>query len=307
MGPPIATIDLRGEPRRLRREQRMRRLFLAAAVVSIVISISIVVSLLGNAISFFTGVDTASLLDVGWFPRRSRFDLITPTAGTTVMSVIAMVVATPLGLGAAIYLSEYAKPRLRRMLKPILEVLAGIPSVVLGFFALLWIGPNIVVDLLHSPKPATILTASIGVGILVTPLVASVSEDALRAVPRSLREASYGLGAKKSTTVRRVVVPAALSGIVASLILGLSRAIGETMVTFMAAGAVGGALRTWNPLDSGTTLTAAIASVATGSDQVAGEALAFDGVFALGITLFFITLGLNWLSDRFVRKVREKY
>lgn len=302
-----AAIDLRGEPRRLRRERRMRRVFLAAAVVSIAISIAIVASLAGNAVSFFTGVDKSSLLDVGWFPRRNRFDLLTPIAGTLVMSVIAMLVAAPLGLGAAIYLAEYANPRVRRWLKPVLEILAGIPSVVLGFFALLWIGPNLVVELLNSPKPATILTASIGVGILVTPLVASVSEDALRAVPNSLRAASYGLGAKKSTTVRKVVLPAAVSGIVASLILGLSRAIGETMVTFMAAGAVGGALRTWNPMDSGTTLTAAIASVATGSDQVAGEALAFDGVFALGITLFFITLALNWVSDRFVRRVREKY
>lgn len=285
----------------------MKRVFLFSAVVSIAISVAIVASLMGNAVSFFTEVDKASLLDVGWFPRRNRFDLLTPIAGTLVMSFIAMLVATPLGLGAAIYLSEYARPRVRRWLKPILEILAGIPSVVLGFFALLWIGPNIVVELLNSPKPATILTASIAVGVLVTPLVASVSEDALRAVPQALREASYGLGAKKSTTVRKVVLPAAVSGIMASIILGLSRAVGETMVTFMAAGAVGGALRTWNPLDSGTTLTAAIASVATGSDQVAGEALAFDGVFALGITLFFITLGLNWMSDRFVRKVREKY
>lgn len=302
-----ATIDLRGEPGRRRRERRMRRIFLGAAVVSIGVSVAIVAALLGNAINFFTEVDKGVLLDVGWFPRRNRFDLLTPIAGTLVMSLVAMVVATPLGLGAAVYLAEYANPNVRRVLKPILEILAGIPSVVLGFFALLWIGPNIVVELLNSPKPATILTASIGVGILVTPLVASVSEDALRAVPDALREASYGLGAKKSTTVRTVVLPAAVSGIMASLILGLSRAVGETMVTFMAAGAVGGALRTWNPIDSGTTLTAAIASVATGSDQVAGEALAFDGVFALGITLFFITLVLNWVSDRFVRRVREKY
>lgn len=285
----------------------MRRVFLSAAIVSIVVSVAIVASLLGNAISFFTEVDKGSLLDVGWFPRRNRFDLLTPIAGTLVMSLVAMLVATPLGLGAAIYLAEYANPRVRRLLKPIIEILAGIPSVVIGFFALLWIGPNLVVELFNSPKPATILTAAIGVGVLVTPLVASVSEDALRAVPQALREASYGLGAKKSTTVRAVVLPAAISGIMASLILGLSRAIGETMVTFMAAGAVGGALRTWNPLDSGTTLTAAIASVATGSDQVAGEALAFDGVFALGITLFFLTLALNWMSEWFVRRVREKY
>jgi phosphate transport system permease protein len=151
------------------------------------------------------------------------------------------------------------------------------------------------------------LAAGLGVGVLITPLVATVSEDAMRAVPVDLREASYGLGANKSTTVRKVVFPASISGVVASMILALSRAIGETMIVFMAAGAVGGALRTWNPLDPGQTMTAAVASLATGSDQVAGEGLAFQSLFFVGLLLFLITLVLNWFSNRIVRKYREAY
>jgi phosphate transport system permease protein len=218
-----------------------------------------------------------------------------------------MVVAAPLGLGAAIYLSEYARPRARRWLKPALEVLAGIPSVVLGYFALTWISPNIVQRLNPHAGVFSMAAAGIGVGILVTPLVASVTEDAMRAVPHALREASYGLGAKKATTVSRVVFPAAASGIMASLILGLSRAIGETMVVAMAAGAVGGSLFQVNPFQPGQTMTAAMSALAIGSDQVAGSTNAFQSLFFLGLLLFLMTLALNLISDRFVRKVREKY
>jgi phosphate transport system permease protein len=151
------------------------------------------------------------------------------------------------------------------------------------------------------------LSAGIAVGVLITPLVASVSEDAMRAVPVSLREASFGLGANRATTTIRVVVPAAVSGIAASLILAFSRAIGETMIVFMAAGAVGGALFTINPLDPGQTMTAAIASLATGTDQVAGEGLAFQSLFFVGLLLFIMTLVLNWASNRIVRRFREVY
>jgi phosphate transport system permease protein len=195
---------------------------------------------------------------------------------------------------------------MRRVLKPILEILAGIPSVVLGYFALTWISPNLVQRIFEA-QVFNLLAAGIGVGVLVTPLVASVSEDALRAVPQTLREASYGLGARKATTVRRVVLPAGVSGIVASLILGVSRAIGETMVVAMAAGATGGGLLTANPLEPGITMTAAMASLAIGSDQVAGAGNAFQSLFFVGLLLFVMTLGLNVLSERFVRRVREKY
>lgn len=299
------TIDLSGDPKRRARERTVRSLFLAAAVVSVAVSGAIVFSLVGKAWSFFWQVDKGALWSLGWFPRRELYDLVAPLLGSVVTTAIAMVVAVPLGLGAAIYLAEYAHPRARRWLKPSLEVLAGIPSVVLGYFALTWISPNIAQGLFGSPFPFNMLAAGIGVGILVTPLIASVSEDALRAVPSALREASYGLGAKKATTVRRVVLPAAVSGIMASMILGVSRAIGETMVVFMAGGNVG--IRNFNPLQSGTTMTASIANLATGSDQVAGAGLAFESLFMLGFLLFIMTLVLNLISDRFVRRIREKY
>lgn len=301
------TIDLSGSRRRLRRERRVRRLFTTAAVTSILISLLIVGSLVSEAWSFISKVNLSSLWDLGWFPRRDMFDIRTVLTGTLLISLIAMLVATPLGLGAAIYLSEYARPRARRWLKPILEVLAGIPSVVLGYFALTWISPNIVQRLNPHAGVFSMMAAGIAVGVLVTPLVASVTEDAMRAVPHALREASYGLGAKKVTTVTRVVFPAAASGIVASLILGLARAIGETMVVAMAAGAVGGSLFQLNPFEPGQTMTAAMSALAIGSDQVAGSTNAFQSLFFLGLLLFLMTLALNLLSDRFVRRVREKY
>ncbi|MBU1865701.1 MAG: phosphate ABC transporter permease subunit PstC [Actinobacteria bacterium] len=300
------TLDLSGPVPRLRRERRVRRVFWIAALVSVLISLLIVGSLVGEAWNFIRTIPLASLFDIGWFPRRGLFDLRTVIVGTMLIAGIAMLIATPLGLGAAIYLSEYATPRARRILKPLLEILAGIPSVVLGYFALTWISPNLV-QKISSAGVFSMAAAGIGVGILVTPLIASVSEDAMRAVPSSLREASYGLGARKATTATRVVFPAAISGIAASLILGLSRAIGETMVVAMAAGAVGGSLFEMNVFEPGQTMTAAMTALAIGSDQVAGSGNAFQSLFFLGLLLFMITLVLNVASERFVRRVREKY
>jgi phosphate transport system permease protein len=211
------------------------------------------------------------------------------------------------GLASAIYLSEYAGPRTRTVVKPILEILAGIPSVVLGFFALTVINPHFVHAIFTDARGPTILAAGIGVGILTIPLVASVSEDAMRAVPQALREASYGLGARRITTSLRVVVPAGISGIVAALILAVSRAIGETMVVALAAGATAGSLFTLDVLGPGQTLTGAMASLAAGSDQVTGSSSAFLSLFFLGFLLFVITLGLNLLGDAFVRRTRQKY
>ncbi len=306
-GDEAAPVSLTGDPRRHRRERTVRTLFFSAATFSVLLSVLIVLSLVGESWNFISSVELSALWDIGWFPRRGLFDLKTIIGATLLISLIAMLIATPLGLGAAVYLAEYASPRMRRTLKPILEILAGIPSVVLGYFALTWINPNLVQELFEDAGIFTMLGAGIGVGILVTPLVASVSEDALRAVPAALREASYGLGANKSTTVRKVVFPAAISGIVASLILGVSRAIGETMVVAMAAGAVGGGLFSLNPLDPGITMTAAMASLAIGSDQVAGAGNAFQSLFFVGLLLFALTLVLNVISDRFVRRIQEKY
>jgi phosphate transport system permease protein len=215
----------------------------------------------------------------------------------------------PLGLGAAIYLSEYARPSTRSVLKPILEVLAGIPSVVLGFFALVWLAPNVVGRLFgeEAGRGGSMMAAGIGVGILTIPLVASVSEDAMKAVPLALREASAGLGARRMATTIRVVLPAAVSGIVAALILAVSRAIGETMVVFIAGGAAATAQFETSPTESGLTLTAAMASLATGTDQVRGAGLAYASLFFVGIVLFVFTFVLNLIGDRFVRRVRQIY
>ena len=308
IGGMITAEVLRGNPSRLRRERLMRGLFFSAALVSVLISIGIVLSLLGGAIDFLRKVDLSTLWSDGWFPRNNLFDVRTILAGTLIVAFVAMIVAAPLGLGAALYLSEYATPRARRYLKPILETLASIPSVVLGYFALRVISPELVQRLFGSQVPLfNMLSAGIAVGLLVTPLVASVAEDAMHAVPGSLREASYGLGARRRSTSIRVVVPAAVSGITASLILGVSRAIGETMIVAIVAGGTGGSLFTLNPLKGGQTMTAAIAALATGSDQVRGAGPAYPSLFFVGLLLFLLTLGLNILSERFVRRVRRRF
>ncbi|MGH7540975.1 MAG: PstC family ABC transporter permease, partial [Gemmatimonadota bacterium] len=206
-----------------------------------------------------------------------------------------------------LYLSEFARPRSRRFLKPVIETLASIPSVVMGFFALRVINPVFVQRLFEGAEFFNFLAAGIGVGLLVTPLVASVAEDALHAVPRAMREAAFGLGAKLRTTSVRVVFPAAVSGITAALILGISRAIGETMIVAIAAGGTAGSEFQINPLRGGQAMTSAITSLATGSDQVRGSGPAYPSLFFVGLLLFFTTLLLNLASERFVRRVRRRY
>lgn len=305
--PDLTVGDLRIAPGRRRRESTVRTLFLAAATLSIVVSAAIVFTLIGNALNFIVQVDPAALVTDGWFPRRGMYDIATIVAGTLVISAIAMLVATPLGIGAAVYLSEYAGTRTRKVLKPIIEILAAIPSVVLGFFALAFISPNLVQTLFPGTPLFNMLAAGIAVGILITPLVASIAEDAMHAVPSYLREAAYGLGARRRTVSVRVVVPAAVSGIVAALILGISRAIGETMIVAMVAGATGGSLFNLNPLDQGQTMTAAMTALAIGSDQVRGAALTFESLYFVGMLLFLFTFALNLISDAFVRRVRRRY
>ena len=285
----------------------MRAVLLGASALSVVISAGIVLSLIFEAISFVASIQLPQLLADGWFPRRGMFSLPTVIAGTLIVTLIAMAVAAPVGLASAVFLSEYASPRVRKTVKPVLEILAGIPSVVLGFFALTWISPHVVQAIFADAKGFSLLAAGLGVGILTIPLVASISEDAMRAVPQALREASYGLGARRITTSLRVVVPAALSGIVAALILAVSRAIGETMVVAVAAGASGGSLFTLNPVGPGQTLTGAMASLATGSDNVTGNSSAFLSLYFLGFLLFLMTLGLNLIGDIFVRRTRQRY
>lgn len=305
--PAPVTLDLmRGSAARRRKERVVQAVFGAAALLGLVISLAIVLALIEGAVRWLLSIDLGWLLTDGWYPRRNDFDLLTIFLGTMIIAVVAMLVATPLGLGAAAYLSEYATPRFRRTLKPVIETLASIPSVVLGYFALQWITPELVQRLFPSAGTFNLLSAGLGVGILTVPLVASVAEDAMHAVPASLREAAYGIGARRRTVTTRVVFPAAVSGIVAAMILGFSRAVGETMVVAIAAGATGGALRTIDPLDRGQSMTGAISSLAIGSDQVQGSGFAFDSLFFVGLLLFAITLLLNVVSERFVRRVRRR-
>ena len=305
----LTLADLRGSPKQRRRENTVRLLFQLAAVTSMVISILIFFVLVRGAINFLVEIDWdfAKLSDSGWFPRRDRFDLRTIIVGSIVMGSVAMVVAVPFGLGVAVYLSEYARPGVRRIVKPVIEVLAGIPSVIIGYFVLRFIAPDIVSSIFDPTNERNMLAAGLGIGILVIPIMASVSEDALRAVPDSLREASYGIGARKFNTVFRVVLPAAISGLVAAFIIATSRAIGETMVATMAGGFDGsGPFTGYSPLESGLTMTAAMTNAVGGTDQDVGGA-SFEVLYFVGMLLFLITLLLNVIGDTFVNRIRQQY
>ncbi len=244
------------------------------------------------------------LTSTRWLPQLGEFGVLPLLNATLMISVVAMLVAIPLGLSAAIYLSEYATPGARAVLKPALELLAGIPTVVFGYFALTFMTPLLrslfgieVVEIYNTAS------AGIVVGIMIIPTIASISEDALRAVPQSLREASYGLGATRLETVARVVVPAALSGIVASFILGVSRAIGETMIVSIAAGA--GPKFTFNLFAGAETMTGHIVRISSG--DISYNSIDYNSLFAIGLLLFVITLGLNILSRAVTVRFREVY
>ena len=249
-----------------------------------------------SLVEFFTGTK--------WNPQIGQFGIWPLVMATLMTSVIAMFVALPLGLGVAIYLSEYASPRARSILKPVLEILSGIPTVVYGYFALTFMTP--LLRLIFGMETVQIYnTASAGlvIGILILPLVSSMSEDALSAVPRSLREGAYAMGATKWETAIKVVVPAALSGITAAFIVSISRAIGETMVVAIAAGA--GPNFTLNPFEAAETMTGHIVRISGG--DLSYDSIDYNSIFAIGLMLFSITLLLNVISQRVVRKFREVY
>lgn len=280
---------------------------LACAALSVLTTVAVVAMLSTETVSFFRDpavrfVDF--LTDTRWTPLFAdrHFGIAPLLLGTLLVTAIAMVVATPLGLGSAIYLAEFARPGVGRAATGILEVLAGIPTVVLGYFALTFVTPwlqGIVAGL----KLFNALSAGLVMGFMILPTIASISIDAMRAVPASLREAGYGMGASKLEVVLRVVLPAALSGVVASVILGVSRAVGETMIVTLAAGQR--PLVTLDPRETIATMTAFIVQAATG-DQPAGS-LAARSLYAVGSTLFLLTLGLNLLSQAFVRRFRQVY
>lgn len=292
-------------------------LFVCGAL-SIAITVGILYELGKESYLFFAD-ERVSVVDfltsTVWQPQAGRFGIWPLVLGTLMISLIAMAVAGPLGLLSAIYLSEYASPRVRAFFKPVLEVLTGIPTVVYGFFALTFMTP-----LLRSVFGANVVgffnvaSAGIVVGILILPLISSLAEDALSAVPDSLRQGAYALGASKFDVSLRVVLPAALSGIAAGFVVALSRAVGETMVVTLAAGA---APRNFvlgqdplfgyvlNPFQSAQAMTGYIAITASG--DLSYNSVDYNSIFAVGLTLFFMTLGLNWLSRRFVQRFRQEY
>jgi phosphate transport system permease protein len=289
-------------------ERAIVALLFACAAVSVVTTIGIVVALAEPTIEFFGDVPLGQFyFGTEWAPLFSpaEFGVIPLLTATLMTTFWALLVAIPFGLGAAIYLSEYASPRTRKTLKPALEVLAGIPTVVYGFFALTFVTPLLqdIWPFGDGPGVFNALSAGLVMGVMILPTVASLSEDAMTAVPQGLRQGAFAVGATKMQVATKIIVPAALSGIVASFVLGISRAVGETMIVLIAAG--GTPNLSANPLEGMQTMTAFIASAGIG-DQSTGT-IGYKTIFAVGATLFVLTFIMNAISIRLVRKYREVY
>jgi phosphate transport system permease protein len=301
----VPQIDLR--KRRRPHEIIIQGFLFACGIISILTTIAIVAVLLEEALRFFT-VEGVSLIEfltgTDWRPAIGEFGILPLFLSTLITSLIGMLVAVPLGLTTAVYLSEYASQRVRNILKPILEVLAGIPTVVYGYFALTFVTP--LLRSIFGTDTVQVYNMAAGglvIGILITPLIASMSEDALSAVPRSLREGAYGLGATKLETSLKIVLPAALSGISAAIIIGISRAVGETMVVALAVGA--GPKFTFNPFEGAETITGHIVRISGG--DLSYDSVDYLSVFSLALFLFVVTFILNLISRVVVRRFREVY
>lgn len=283
-------------------------LFLTAAI-SVVVTTAIVLALFQPLPGLFSQISIVEFFTATeWSPGfvRAQYGVAPIVVGTMIVVVTALLVAIPLGLLSAIYLSEYAPNRVRKSIKPLLEVLEGIPTVATGLFAFFWLRPFLEYMTPWLPWGNLFSTgvAGIAVGLIIVPLIASVADDAMRSVPRSLREGAYALGASRMRVALRVVVPAAFSGIIASFVLGGSRAVGETMIVLLVAGAGSPGLN-FNPFEGIQTMTAFIASRATG--EIAVGSLIYDTIFAVGALLFVITLIMNMIAIRFVTRFREVY
>jgi phosphate transport system permease protein len=308
----LATPEALGaRPIRLRAARRrwgedvIKGVLALCALVSVATTVGIVAALTEPAIEFFREINFIDFVTgTRWAPLFAQpdFGVLPLVAGTVTVVACACIVCMPFGLGAAIYLSEYARPRVRAALKPILEVLAGIPTVVYGYFALTFVTP--LLGAIGLPVGVfNALSAGLVMGVMLIPTVASLSEDAMAAVPRDLRDGAYALGSTKLQVSTRIVVPAAISGIVASYVLAISRAIGETMIVLIAAGQQPNL--TFNPVEAVETMTAFIA--ATGAGDVPTGSIEYKTIFAVGLTLFAMTLVMNFLSIRLVRRYREVY
>ena len=299
-----AELTLRASRRRLG-EDVVKGVLAVCALISVATTVGIVVALFVPALEFFQEVSIADFLGgTEWAPlfEPAHFGVLPLIAGTLLVTAIASAVAMPFGLGAAIYLSEYASPRMRGFLKPAFETLAGIPTIVFGYFALTFMTPllrdlGIDVDIFNT------LSAGLVMGVMLMPTVASLSEDAMGAVPRDLRDGAYALGSTKVQVATRIVVPAAVSGIVASFVLAISRAVGETMIVLVAMGQQ--PTLTFDPREAAEAMTAFIA--ATGAGDVPTGSLEYKTIFAVGATLFVLTLAMNVVAIRLVRKYREVY
>jgi phosphate transport system permease protein len=296
---------------RNRVEQVIKGLLIASSSIAILTTVGIFYSMLSETIDFFRQYPIQDFFfSLTWSPNfrgDSQFGIVPLVWGTMYISLISMIVSVPVGLFAAIYLAEYATPKTRNIVKPLIEVIAGIPTVVFGLFALVTVGP-LLRDYFAAPlglgdSGSSVMTAGIVIGIMNIPFISSLSDDIINAVPQSLRDGSLGIGATKSETIREVVLPAALPGIVGAILMAASRAIGETMIVVMGAGAA--AKLSLNPFEAMTTMTVKIVGQLTGdTDFASPETLV---AFALGMTLFIITLGLNILALVIVRKYREQY
>jgi phosphate transport system permease protein len=307
----VATRELSPAVPQLRAKRRrwgedvIKGVLALCALVSVATTVGIVVALFIPAIDFFREVSLWTYLTgTEWSALFAdpQFGVLPLVAGTILVSLIAVLVCAPFGLGSAIYLSEYAHERARKILKPTLEVLAGIPTVVYGYFALTLVSP-LLQDVGFKVGPFSALSAALVMGVMLIPTVASVSEDAMTAVPNDLRQGAYALGSTRLQVSTRIVVPAAISGIIASFVLAISRAVGETMIVLIAAG--GQPNLTWNPLEAVQTMTAFVAATAQG--DVATGTTAYKTIFAVGATLFVMTLVMNVISIRLVRRFREIY
>jgi len=314
--PPAALATSTGPPpggdETLRRrsrpgEQIVMFLLRLAAFLSVAITVGILIALLRPALDFFREVSvTGFLFGTTWRPNFEpiEYGVLPLVSGTMMTTLVGMLVAVPFGLGAAMYLSEYANPRVRKLLKPVLELLAGVPSVVYGFFALQFITPTVLRGWLGIDVNFTnALSAGLVLGVMIIPTVASLSEDAMSAVPQSLRQGSFAMGANRMQTTLRVVFPAAISGIAAAIVLGISRAAGETMVVALAAGAQPNL--SVDVREGMQTMTGYIANTA-GGENIVGS-VSYNTLFAVGLLLFFITLVINIISIALVRRIREAY
>ncbi|HEX5989425.1 MAG TPA: phosphate ABC transporter permease subunit PstC [Solirubrobacterales bacterium] len=294
-------------------ERAIKWLLALCALLSVLTTTAIILSLIGPTVGFFEIVPGSEFFfSFDWTPQFEppSFGVLGVVAGTVNVVIWSMLVAIPLGLATAVFLSEYASPRLRRTIKPVLEVLTGIPTVAIGFFAASFILPEIIVPLWPGQflggadgKPFMALAASLGIALMVVPIIASLSDDAMRAVPRGLHDGAYALGATKVKVATRVIFPAALSGIVASVVLAISRAVGETMIVLLAAGNTPNP--TLNPVESVQVMTSYIATTATG--DIGTGTVKYKSIFAVGVVLFVMTLIMNVVSIRLVRKYREVY